>query len=97
MTSPDSRTPVLVGVGAGADALMAAGHKPALIVGDPSEVSNEALTCGADIVVPAFADGHAPGLHRVQDTNGIRLSIDAPGCRSTLCRSSSPTTWQPGQ
>ena len=59
--------PVLVGVGAGADALMAAGHKPALIVGDPSEVSNEALTCGADIVVPAFADGHAPGLHRVQD------------------------------
>ncbi len=59
--------PVLVGVGAGADVLMAAGHKPALIVGDPAEVSNETLTCGADIVVPAFADGHAPGLHRVQD------------------------------
>ena len=46
---------------------MAAGHRPALIVGDPAEVSNETLTCGADIVVPAFADGHAPGLHRVQD------------------------------
>jgi len=30
-------------------------------------VSTEALTCGADVVVPAFADGHAPGLHRVQD------------------------------
>lgn len=59
--------PVLVGVGAGADVLMAAGHRPALIVGDPAEVSNETLTCGADIVVPAFADGHAPGLHRVQD------------------------------
>ena len=59
--------PVLVGVGAGADALLAAGHKPQLIVGDPSEVSTEALTCGADVVVPAFADGHAPGLHRVQD------------------------------
>ncbi|MDT7616381.1 MAG: hypothetical protein QOF00_3828 [Pseudonocardiales bacterium] len=59
--------PVLVGAGAGADVLMAAGHTPALIVGDPAEVSNEALTCGADIVVPAFADGHAPGLHRVQD------------------------------
>jgi uncharacterized membrane-anchored protein len=59
--------PVLVGVGAGADALLAAGHEPALIVGDPGEVSMEALTCGADIVVPAFADGHAPGLHRVQD------------------------------
>jgi uncharacterized membrane-anchored protein len=59
--------PVLVGVGAGADALMAAGHTPQLIVGDPAEVSTEALTCGADLVVPAFADGHAPGLHRVQD------------------------------
>lgn len=59
--------PVLVGVGAGADALLAAGHRPALIVGDPAEASVEALTCGADVVVPAFADGHAPGLHRVQD------------------------------
>ncbi|WP_232668841.1 putative cytokinetic ring protein SteA [Pseudonocardia sp. TRM90224] len=59
--------PVLVGVGAGADALMTAGHRPDLIVGDPAEVSIEALTCGADVVVPAFADGHAPGLHRVQD------------------------------
>ncbi|MBW0118079.1 putative cytokinetic ring protein SteA [Pseudonocardia abyssalis] len=59
--------PVLIGVGAGADALLAAGHSPALIVGDPGEVSNEALTSGADVVVPAFADGHAPGLHRVQD------------------------------
>jgi uncharacterized membrane-anchored protein len=59
--------PVLVGVGAGADALLAAGYRPELIVGDPADVSTEALTCGADVVVPAFADGHAPGLHRVQD------------------------------
>ncbi|MHA6631962.1 putative cytokinetic ring protein SteA [Pseudonocardia sichuanensis] len=59
--------PVLVGVGAGADALMQAGHRPQLIVGDPNEISSEALTSGADVVVPAFADGHAPGLHRVQD------------------------------
>ncbi len=59
--------PVLVGVGAGADALRAAGHTPALIVGDPSVIADETLTCGADVVVPAFADGHAPGLHRVQD------------------------------
>jgi uncharacterized membrane-anchored protein len=59
--------PRLIGVGAGADALLAAGHKPHLIVGNPAEISEEALTCGADVVVPAFADGHAPGLHRVQD------------------------------
>ena len=59
--------PCLVGVGAGADALLAAGHRPDLIVGNPADVSDAALTCGADVVVPAFADGHAPGLHRVQD------------------------------
>ena len=59
--------PVLVGVGAGADALMAAGHTPQLIVGDPSEISHDALTCGADVVVAADRSGHAPGLHRVQD------------------------------
>jgi uncharacterized membrane-anchored protein len=59
--------PRLIGVGAGADALLAAGHRPDLIVADPSAVSNEALTCGSGVIVPAFADGHAPGLHRVQD------------------------------
>jgi uncharacterized membrane-anchored protein len=59
--------PRLIGVGAGADALLAAGHRPDLIVADPSTVSNRALTCGAGVIVPAFADGHAPGLHRVQD------------------------------
>ena len=67
--------PVLVGVGAGADALRAAGHAPALIVGDPSEISNEALMCGADIVVPAFNDGHAPGLHRVQDLGASAVTF----------------------
>ena len=67
--------PVLVGVGAGADALRAAGLPPALIVGDPSEISNETLTCGADIVVPAFNDGHAPGLHRVQDLGASAVTF----------------------
>lgn len=59
--------PVLIGVGAGADALMATMRRPDLVVGDPSEVSDAVLTSGADIVLPAFPDGHAPGLHRVQD------------------------------
>ena len=59
--------PVLVGVGAGADALLEAGHKPDLVVANPDDVSDKVLTCGADVVVPAFPDGHAPGLARVQD------------------------------
>jgi uncharacterized membrane-anchored protein len=59
--------PVLVGVGAGADALLQAGHRPDLVVGNPDDISDKVLTCGADVVVPAFPDGHAPGLARVQD------------------------------
>jgi uncharacterized membrane-anchored protein len=67
--------PVLVGVGAGADALFAAGHQPELIVGDPADISTRALTSGADIVVPAFNDGHAPGLHRVQDLGASAVTF----------------------
>jgi uncharacterized membrane-anchored protein len=71
--------PVLVGVGAGADALLAAGHRPHLVVGDPSDVSTEALTCGADVVVPSFADGYAPGLHRVQDLGAGAVTFPGSG------------------
>lgn len=71
--------PVLVGVGAGADALWRAGYRADLIVGDPAEVSDQVLTCGADVVVPAFADGHAPGLHRVQDLGAGAVTFPASG------------------
>lgn len=67
--------PVLVGVGAGADTLVAAKYRPDLVLADPAEVSNEALTSGADVVVPAFADGHAPGLHRVQDLGASAVTF----------------------
>lgn len=59
--------PVLIAVGAGADVLLTAGHTPQLIVGDPAEVSHEALTCGAVVVVPADPSGFAPGLALAQD------------------------------
>jgi uncharacterized membrane-anchored protein len=69
--------PVLVGVGAGADALWQSGYRPDLIVGDPAEMSDQVLTSGADVVVPAFADGHAPGLHRVQDLGAGAVTFPA--------------------
>ena len=59
--------PVLIGVEAGADALREAGHRPDLVVGDPNEVAASVLTCGAQVVIPAQPDGHAPGLERIQD------------------------------
>jgi uncharacterized membrane-anchored protein len=60
------RRPVLVGVDGGADALLEAGYRPQLIVGDMDSVSDGALTCGAEIVVHAYPDGSAPGLPRVK-------------------------------
>jgi len=59
--------PVLIGVDGGADALCEAGYTPDLIVGDMDSVSDEVLRCGAEVVVHAYPDGHAPGLARVQD------------------------------
>jgi uncharacterized membrane-anchored protein len=59
--------PVLIGVDGGADALLEAGYRPDMIVGDMDSVSDEALTCGAEIVVHAYRDGRAPGLKRVRD------------------------------
>jgi uncharacterized membrane-anchored protein len=59
--------PVLIAVDGGADALVQAGYKPDLIVGDMDSISDEALRCGAEVVVHAYPDGHAPGLSRVQD------------------------------
>jgi uncharacterized membrane-anchored protein len=59
--------PVLIGVEKGADALREAGHRPDLIVGDPDEVTASVLSCGAQVVIPAQPDGHAPGLERIQD------------------------------
>src|ERR1700744_3976274 len=59
--------PVLIGAGAGADVLRKAGYRPQLIVGDPSNLSTEVLKCGAQVVLPADAAGHAPGPDRIQD------------------------------
>jgi uncharacterized membrane-anchored protein len=60
------RRPVMVGVDGGADALLEAGYRPQLIIGDMDSVSDGALTCGAEIVVHAYPDGSAPGLTRVK-------------------------------
>ena len=58
--------PVLVGVDEGADALLAAGLRPDLVVGDPRLMSDQVLECGAELVVRADRDGTAHGLHRAE-------------------------------
>ena len=71
--------PVLVGVDGGADALLAAGHRPDLVVGNMDDVSDAALATGAEVVVHAHPDGRAPGLLRVQDLGIDALSFPTMG------------------
>lgn len=58
--------PVLIGVDGGADAILEVGLTPDMVIGDMDSVSDRALTCGAEIVVHAYRDGHAPGAERVK-------------------------------
>jgi uncharacterized membrane-anchored protein len=58
--------PVLVGVDGGADALLEAGYKPHVIVGDMDSVSDRALRSGAELLVHAYEGGEAPGAARVE-------------------------------
>lgn len=75
----DEMKPVLIGVDGGADALYENGYKPDLIFGDMDSVSNEALSCGAEIVVHAYADGDAPGYARVKELNRDAQVFAVPG------------------
>jgi uncharacterized membrane-anchored protein len=66
--------PVLVAVDGGADALLEAGLKPDVIVGDMDSVSDRALQSGAEILVHAYRDGIAPGAARC-DKLGVRYQV----------------------
>jgi uncharacterized membrane-anchored protein len=76
--------PVLVGVDGGADALIQAGMRPHVIVGDMDSVSDRTLKCGAELVVHAYRNGAAPGAERL-DSLGIKFhTVAAPGISEDL-------------
>jgi uncharacterized membrane-anchored protein len=69
--------PLLVGVDGGADALLEAGWKPDVILGDMDSASDEALGSGAELIVHGYSDGRAPGSDRLD-----RLGLDHKVLRS---------------
>jgi uncharacterized membrane-anchored protein len=71
--------PVLIGVDGGADALVEAGWKPHLIVGDMDSVSDRTLQSGAEIVVHAYRGGTAPGAERLERLGVPFHSVSVPG------------------
>jgi uncharacterized membrane-anchored protein len=71
--------PLKIGVDGGADALLEVGFCPDIIVGDMDSVSDEALRCGAELIVHAYPDGRAPGRERI-DGLGLHTHVyAAPG------------------
>lgn len=71
--------PILVGVDGGADALMELGYTPDVVIGDFDSVSNEALTCGAELIVHTYEDGRAPGAGRIEDLGLDYVPFQAKG------------------
>ena len=70
--------PVMVAVDGGADALIEAGYQPDAIFGDMDSVSDEALCCGAELVVHAYPDGRAPGMARVRELGLHAVTFAGP-------------------
>jgi uncharacterized membrane-anchored protein len=71
--------PVMLAVDGGADALLDAGYRPHVIIGDMDSISDEALGAGAELVVHAYPDGHAPGMARIRDLGLDAVKLPAPG------------------
>ena len=71
--------PLLVGVDGGADAILEAGLKPNMVLGDMDSAGDAALRCGAELVVHAYPDGRAPGRDRLERLGLAHTVIPAPG------------------
>lgn len=71
--------PIRIGVDGGADALLEAGYKPDIIIGDFDSVSEKALHCGAHLVVHGYVDGRAPGADRLNEVGLEHTIFSAAG------------------
>jgi uncharacterized membrane-anchored protein len=66
--------PIVVAVDGGADGVLEAGMKPDVILGDMDSAGDEALRCGAELIVHAYPDGRAPGRERLLEM-GLRHTV----------------------
>jgi uncharacterized membrane-anchored protein len=71
--------PLLIAVDGGAEALLEAGLTPHMIVGDMDSAGEDALRCGAELVVHSYPDGRAPGRHRLEELGLPFKLVPAPG------------------
>ncbi len=71
--------PLIVAVDGGADGVLEAGMKPDLILGDMDSAGDEALRCGAELIVHAYPDGRAPGRERLLEMGLTHTLVPAAG------------------
>ena len=71
--------PLIVAVDGGADGVLEAGLKPDMILGDMDSAGDEALRCGAELIVHAYPDGRAPGRERLLDMGLDHTLLPAAG------------------
>lgn len=71
--------PVVIGVDGAANTLRELGYRLDVIVGDPDGITADTLRCGAEVVIPAHFDGHAPGIERIQDLGIGAVTFPASG------------------
>jgi uncharacterized membrane-anchored protein len=73
--------PTIIAVDGGADAILAMGIRPDVILGDMDSITDEALQSGARLIVHAYArrSGEAPGLKRVEELGLKAETFAVPG------------------
>ena len=79
-----ARRPVIIAVDGAAEAVLEEGLRPHMIVGDMDSAGEAALRCGAELVVHAYADGHAPGSGRLRALELPFEEVRAPGLSEDL-------------
>ncbi|HSS05366.1 MAG TPA: putative cytokinetic ring protein SteA [Solirubrobacterales bacterium] len=71
--------PIVVAVDGGANGCLEAGLKPDIILGDMDSAGDEALRCGAELIVHAYPDGRAPGRERLLELGLEHTLVPAAG------------------
>src|ERR671916_1434385 len=71
--------PKIIAVDGGANAILEEGFQPDMIVGDMDSATEDALRCGAELVVHAFPDGRAPGRDHLEMLELPFKLVPAPG------------------
>jgi uncharacterized membrane-anchored protein len=71
--------PLIVAVDGGADAVLEAGFKPDVILGDMDSASDAALKGEAELIVHAYPDGRAPGCERLERLGLEHVVVPASG------------------